>query len=495
MIQVIRIGLGVFTLVLIGASTALPATPVHNAVQYGGESLAFSSGFISEDIPVDGVVAKTSYNRQILGHGDTVYLKMKRPDEVALGSVYTVYRRSRKVFHPTNGHYLGNLISIVGVVQVTRMDNDLATAKVDRGYMWIAPGDMVMPFSPSPIEEASSSEASLLDTTGLIVEIQAPRTLVAQSNIVYLDLGRTDGLRIGDRLDVLRSRRGFPTESIGEVQVLAVEDMTAPALIARAIMPVAIGDQVAPKVVIKETSMRGFHSVPIRTSPVSPSTKARESLTKSLHAEIAKGDVSVEQVGDKVTISLNDLVDQLEYESGEAQIKPIGIKILKQISEYRKQDTDNEILVEGHTDNQRIGPSLMKRYPTNQELSEARAGLIVRYFIDAGIDPGTLTAIGYADTRPVSSNTLEEGRKRNRRIEIVLTPKPADAQQEESTSAESAPTEPKPTELEPAPAQSTKASPADLEPIEPLHVNVPKPPDTAMHETVVSPATQPAVPN
>lgn len=487
MIQAIRIGLGVFTLVLIGASPALSVTPAHKAVQYGEQALAFSSGFIREDIPSDGVVAKTAYNRQVVGHGDTVYLRMKFPEDITVGSLYTVYRRSRKVFHPVNGHYLGNLFSIVGVVRVTKIDHDLATGKVDHGYMWIAPGDMVMPFSLPSVEDAA--QASMPDTTGMIIEIQTPRTLVAQSNIVYLDLGRVDGLRIGDLFDVLRSRRGFPTESIGEVKILAVEDMTATALIVRATMPVTIGDQVMPKELTKEAAVHVTRSVQARQAPISASTKTRESLTKSLQTEIATGDVTVEQVGDKVTISLNDLVNQLEYEPGQAQIKPAGIKVLKQISEYLMHDTDNEILVEGHTDNQPIGPTLVKHYPTNQELSEDRAGLIVRYFVDAGIDPSALTAIGYSDTRPVSSNAREEGRKRNRRIEIILTPKQVDVQEE-----------PKSTELpaeglKPMGAQPAALPPTELEPIEPLHVNVPKPPATALQDTGISPSAQSTQPN
>ena len=485
MIQAIRIGLGLFSLVLIETSPAFPAAPAHRAVQYGEQALAFSSGFIREAVPSDGVVTKTAYSRQVVGHGDTVYLRMKHPDDVALGSLYTVYRRSRKVFHPANGHYLGNLFSIVGIVRVTKIDDDFATAKVDQGYMWIAPGDMVMPFTLPSGEESTISEPSLPETTGMVIEIQTPRTLVAQSNIVYLDLGRSDGLRLGDRLDVLRSRRGFPTESIGEVKILALEEITATALILHAIMPVTIGDHVIPKALNRDSAMHGAHSVQIRQAPVSASTKAHDSLTKSLQAEIAKGDVSVEQVGDKVTISLNDLVNQLEYEPGDAQIKPTGIKILKQISEYLKQDTDNEILVEGHTDNQPIGPALVKHYPTNQELSEARASLIVRYFMDAGIDPGALTAIGYADTRPVSTNAREEGRKRNRRIEIVLTPKPVDALQEEPKSTE-LPGE----ELKPVESKQVTLSPAELDAIEPLHVNVPQSPDTALQDRGVSPSAE-----
>jgi chemotaxis protein MotB len=479
MTQAVRIGFGLFTWLLVGTATAFSAAPAHKAVQYGDQALAFSSGFIREQIPIEGTVAKTAYNRQVVGHGDTVYLRMQFPEDVVPGSLYTVYRKSRKVFHPANGHYLGNLIAIIGVVQVTKIDGNLATAKVEQGYMWIAPGDLVMAFASPSVEEVAVSDGRL-DTTGMIVDIQIPRTLVAQSNIVFLDLGRVDGLQVGDRLDVLRSRRGFPTESIGELKILATEDMTSTALVSNAVMPVAVGDQAVPKEVHEAT--RVSHPQSTSATPVSPSTKARESLTKSLHQEIATGDVTVEQVGDTVTISLNDLVNQLEYESGEAQVKPTGRKILKQIGEYLKQDTENDILVEGHTDNQRIGPTLVKQYPTNQELSEARADLVVRYFIDAGIDPSSLAAIGYADTRPRLSNASEEGRKRNRRIQIVLTPKPADAP-EEPKSAELPPAEPTTAELKPAELRPAELQPVDVEPIETLHVNVPKTPDTAMQDT------------
>jgi len=491
MTQAVRIGFGLFTWLLVGTATALSAAPAHKAVQYGDQALAFSSGFIREQIPIEGTVAKTAYNRQVVGHGDTVYLRMQFPEDVAPGSLYTVYRKSRKVFHPANGHYLGNLIAIVGVVQVTKIEGNLATAKVEQGYMWIAPGDLIMSFASPSVEEVAVSDGRL-DTTGMIVDIQIPRTLVAQSNIVFLDLGRVDGLQVGDRLDVLRSRRGFPTESIGELKILAAEDMTSTALVTNAVMPVAVGDQAVPKTQTRETAARVSHSVQIPPS-VSPSTKARENLSKSLHEEIAKGDVTVEQIGDTVTISLNDLVNQLEYESGQAQVKPSGTKILKQIGEYLKQDTENDILVEGHTDNQRIGPTLVKRYPTNQELSEARADLVVRYFIDAGIDPSSLAAIGYADTRPRLSNASEEGRKRNRRIQIVLTPKPADVP-EEPKAAELPPAEPTTAELKPAKLRPAELQPVDVEPIETLHVNVPKAPDTAMQDTA-TPSERPPTSN
>ncbi len=161
----------------------------------------------------------------------------------------------------------------------------------------------------------------------------------------------------------------------------------------------------------------------LRASRPTPERMPARPSLKSLGAEIARGDVSVTQEGDKIRINLGDLVDQLEYESGHAPIKPSGLKILKQISDILKIMTDQQIQVEGHTDNMPIGPSLVSRFLTNQELSEARANLIVRYFMEEGLDPSSLSAVGYADRRPVTSNASEDGRRKNRRIEIELSPK------------------------------------------------------------------------
>ena len=150
-------------------------------------------------------------------------------------------------------------------------------------------------------------------------------------------------------------------------------------------------------------------------------TQTHEDLTKSLQAEIAKGDIKIQQVRDRLTINM---VDRVLFDSGQAQVKPAGLKVLKQVSDILKKVTDKQIRIEGHTDNVPIGARLKERFPTNWELSTARATSVVRYLIEeGGVDRATLSAIGYADNRPVASNDGEEGRTANRRIEIVLYPK------------------------------------------------------------------------
>ena len=150
-------------------------------------------------------------------------------------------------------------------------------------------------------------------------------------------------------------------------------------------------------------------------------TKTHDDLTKSLQDEIAKGDIKIKQVRDRLTINT---VDRVSFDSGQAQVKPAGLKVLKQVSDVLKKVADKQIRIEGHTDNVPIGVKLREKFPTNWELSTARVTSVVRYLIEeGGVDRTMMAAGGYADTQPVESNETEAGKTANRRIEIVLYPK------------------------------------------------------------------------
>src|SRR6476659_2786989 len=150
-------------------------------------------------------------------------------------------------------------------------------------------------------------------------------------------------------------------------------------------------------------------------------TKTQEELSQSLKDEIAKGNIKIQQVRDRLTINM---VDRVLFDSGRADIKPAGLKVLKQVSDVLNKITDKQIRIEGHTDNVPISTKLQDKFKTNWELSTARATTVVRYLIDqGGVQPQSLSAVGYADTHPIESNDSEQGRSSNRRIEIVLYPK------------------------------------------------------------------------
>lgn len=407
---------------VLGGSIEAPAQAQDaQSVRLGEAALRFSAGYIRETIPMDGVVNsltgdnQTTGNRMLVGGSDTVYLRLASPGEAAVGDLYTVYRRIRKVFHPATGRYLGFLTNVLGVVRVIQVDRELITAHVIRPYAAISPGDGVMRFVPPPQEETAPEASSFGETEGMIVEVQTNQFLIGQRNLVYLDKGRLDGLGIGDRLEVFRTGSGLPRRTLGEVKVLALEDGTATGLLTRATAPILRGDRFR----LKSSDLGGSAGSLLPSEQLQPEIEAKRPGESAPAA--GRDKIQLQQVGSRALINLDELVDQLEYASGEVTVKPSGMKILEQIADYLKTVTDKHIRVEGHADNVEIGPSLKAKYPTNWELSKARASFVVRYLIEkGGIDSAQLSAVGYGDTKPVASNATEEGRQKNRRVEIVL---------------------------------------------------------------------------
>lgn len=116
-----------------------------------------------------------------------------------------------------------------------------------------------------------------------------------------------------------------------------------------------------------------------------------------------------------LVISLSNAV---LFDSGQAEVKEQYKSVLVSVSDSVSK-LDRYIRVEGHTDNVPMGPSVA--YPTNWELSVARACSVVRLFIDlGGSDPQRLVACGYGEYKPVADNSTVEGRAKNRRIDIIV---------------------------------------------------------------------------
>ncbi len=145
-----------------------------------------------------------------------------------------------------------------------------------------------------------------------------------------------------------------------------------------------------------------------------------ESLLEKMKSEISKGQVTISELKGKLTVNM---VDSILFDSGKAEVKKGGLEVLGKVISILKDVSDKSIRIEGHTDNVPIVGVLAKRYPTNWELSAARAINVARHLQDQGIDPGQLSAVAYGEWKPVATNDTAEGKAKNRRIEIILVPK------------------------------------------------------------------------
>ncbi len=157
-----------------------------------------------------------------------------------------------------------------------------------------------------------------------------------------------------------------------------------------------------------------------REEEVQTVSRTYEDLLNEMKGEIEQGQITIRELKGKLTM---DVVDKILFDSGRAEVKPEGLAVLKRVVEILKTVTDKTIRVEGHTDNVPIGGSLAKRYPTNWELSSARAIHVARYLEKEGIAPQLLSAAAFGEYQPVADNDTPEGRAKNRRIAIILLPK------------------------------------------------------------------------
>lgn len=145
-----------------------------------------------------------------------------------------------------------------------------------------------------------------------------------------------------------------------------------------------------------------------------------QSFQDKMKDEIARGEINLEETGGKLRVGL---VDKILFDPGEAEISKRGEEVLTRVAEALVAIPDKQIQVSGHTDRMPINSKLVERYPTNWELSAARAIHVVRFLAEkANVPANRLVASGYGEFHPVASNKTPAGRARNRRIEILLTP-------------------------------------------------------------------------
>ncbi len=142
-----------------------------------------------------------------------------------------------------------------------------------------------------------------------------------------------------------------------------------------------------------------------------------DALVSQLSQEVKQGHLQIKRYKNMLTV---DVADQIFFASGSADIKESGKAVLKKVGKALAPYPDKIIRVVGHTDNVPLTRAHQKLFPTNWELSVARATHVVRFLQDQSkIDPERLVAAGRGPYQPVASNATPEGRQKNRRIETA----------------------------------------------------------------------------
>lgn len=166
----------------------------------------------------------------------------------------------------------------------------------------------------------------------------------------------------------------------------------------------------------------------VQSSPIPNAQTAKdslESLVERLRSDLAdsaqRGEVEIKYDGRRIEVSIKS---QVLFASGSAVIAAASMPVLAKVADVVRE-SDTPVQIEGHTDNVPIVSAL---YPSNWELSAARAVSVLRLFEEQRVNPSRMAAVGYAEHQPVSDNLSEEGRSRNRRVMVIIS-RPGNVQQ------------------------------------------------------------------
>ena len=194
-------------------------------------------------------------------------------------------------------------------------------------------------------------------------------------------------------------------EMLGSVQdAFGVQKQVAGSVEAIASSPVELS--------MDQNDGAGFSSKP---GEADPNAEMLEKISQYVENQDLQDDVEIESTPKGVVVRVKD---GALYGSGSAELDENAKKVLDKISGIHGKFADS-IQIEGHTDN---SPMRSKKYPSNWELSTARAIAAMHYMSEeGGIDAGKIGVAGYADSKPLESNDTQEGRNKNRRVEFVFS--------------------------------------------------------------------------
>ncbi|SDK76320.1 chemotaxis protein MotB [Franzmannia pantelleriensis] len=162
-------------------------------------------------------------------------------------------------------------------------------------------------------------------------------------------------------------------------------------------------------------------TAPERSREVDPEAVAvATTLAETLEQRLAEAPhlpdldgVEVSRVAEGISLRVED---NLLFSTAEAELTGGGRDVIESLVALIQRH-EGDVSVEGHTDSRPINTP---QFPSNWELSSARATAILRYLADEGVSPSRLRAVGFGDTRPLASNNSTEGRAKNRRVEVII---------------------------------------------------------------------------
>jgi hypothetical protein len=228
--------------------------PVTEAAKEQAITVIGSEGFILEKkISPSGYIIVTNNDRLIVGTGDIVYTDIGKNSGAKTGDRFSVFKEMGPVKHPVTGAILGNRVESLGTIKLTDLENKNSKAVITKAYQEIGSGSYLTPYH-NPKREIYLKAASR-NLRGYIVAARHDIITTGAGEIVYLDLGKRQGLETGNLLYVVQDIKPnklyrsedvgeLPQNVIGAVVVVDTGENTSTALIVKSVQEIHKGDKV-----------------------------------------------------------------------------------------------------------------------------------------------------------------------------------------------------------------------------------------------------------
>ena len=207
-----------------------------------------SSGWIADEFPGIGTIKHGAFGHEIAGEGETVYLQLGEGgnpgpyislrNAKTVPGMYLALRNAKTVRHPVTEELIGYQVQVTGILQATGMEGDLTKALITTSYDEISEGNAIISYTPvdPPLIQKNPRRP---DISGYVISSHTTGDLSGEGDVIFLDKGETDGLKVGD---VFSAMATSPVERIsGELQVISLRPTTASAVLLGSTEEITIG--------------------------------------------------------------------------------------------------------------------------------------------------------------------------------------------------------------------------------------------------------------
>ena len=371
-------------------SAPSPSEIVPSTKLVGEQAIVFQGGYIlPAPEPIAATVIAAREVKSLFSYGDIAFLKIKPTVYVKVGDQLTILRPVKQIYHPLTRAYMGQMIRILGVVEITReSDEGVAEVRVVQSFDALTRGDHLKLFEvPPPVPAQQITNDPL---TGVIVEFKEQRQITATLDVVYIDKGELDGVALGDRFSVIRpGRRQSATAktldlTVGEVKIVGLQAHTATAYVVKSAEGLERGD-VVNRLLLPPSQAQPAPQEVAKAVPSEPSVSAKRLLKEfeDVYFEFDKWDLS-EQTKKALTAQADIL----------------------------KQNPATTLTIEGYADERGS-----REY--NLALGEKRAQEVRRFLAGLGVS-NTVKVVSYGKDRPLCTEPSEACHAKNRRTHLAL---------------------------------------------------------------------------